>query len=212
MYVWRPTTYAVVNSYGVANLRTAALQDALLKQDIGHLQFGKITSIIPWKAKEVHISQFSSYPAGTILPAIISVKFIPFPPDRPEIHGTSLFFIPHITVADPNYRYFLVLEDTFEHIVSDECLDIGAIAERTRLYLSLYHEVSVGKLMQHLRSYGRTERILNTVIGITPNKEKGETDVFVMEVDTREPHPITFVDTLSGVGFIAIVSAVVFGE
>jgi len=212
MYTWRPSVYAVVNSYGVANLRTAALQNALLKQNIGHLQFGKITSIIPWKAKEVPATQFSSYPAGTILPAILSVKFVPFPPNRPEIHGTSLFFIPHITVTDPNYRYFLVLEDTFEHIVSDESLDIEAVAERTRLYLSLYHEISVGKLGQYLRYYGRTERILNTVVGITPNKEKGETNVFVMKVDTKEPPAVTFFDTLHGTGYIALISAVIFGE
>jgi hypothetical protein len=212
MHVWRPMTFAVVNSYGVANLRTAALQDALLKQNIGHLQFGKITSIIPWKAKEVHVTQFSSYPAGTILPAIISVKFVPFPPEHPEVHGTSLFFLPYFTVSDPNYRHTLVLEDTFEHIISTEKLDIGEVADRTRLYLSLYHEVTVGKLSHHLRQYGRAERILNTVVGITPNKEKNETDVFVMKVDTKEPPAITFVDTLHGTGYIALISAVIFKE
>jgi hypothetical protein len=201
--------YCVVNSYGVANIKTAALQDALCRTNLGHLQFNKLTSIIPWKAKEVSIPQFPFYPAGTILPAIISVKFVPFPPEHPEVHGTSLFFLPHFTVSDPNYRYTLVLEDNFEHILSNENLD--AVADRTRLYLSLYHEVTVGKLSHYLRQYGRVTRILSTVVGITPNKEKNETNVFVMKVDTQTPPPITFVDTLKDTGFICLLSAVVFG-
>jgi hypothetical protein len=203
--------FCVVNSYGVANIKTAALQDALCRNNLGHLQFNKLTSIIPWKAKEVSISQFPFYPAGTILPAIISVKFVPFPPEHPEVHGTSLFFLPYFTVSDPNYRHTLVLEDNFEHIISDENLEIGAVADRTRLYLSLYQEVTVGKLSHYLRQYGRAERILNTVVGITPNKEKTETDVFVMKVDTQTSSPITFVDTLKGTGFICLLSAVIFG-
>jgi hypothetical protein len=203
--------FCVVNSYGVANIKTAALHDALCRSNLGHLQFNKLTSIIPWKAKEVFISQFPFYPAGTILPAIISVKFVPFPPEHPEVHGTSLFFLPYFTVSDPNYRHTLVLEDTFEHIISNENLEIEAVADRTRLYLSLYQEVTVGKLSHYLRQYGRAERILNTVVGITPNKEKNETDVFIMKVDTKEPSAITFVDTLHGTGFIALISAVIFG-
>jgi hypothetical protein len=149
--------------------------------------------------------------SGTILPAILSVKFVPFPSEQPEVHGTSLFFLPYFTVSDPNYRHTLVLEDIFEHIISNENLDIEAVADRTRLYLSLYQEVTVGKLSHYLRQYGRAERILNTVVGITPNKEKNETDVFIMKVDTKEPSAITFVDTLYGTGFIALISAVVFG-
>jgi hypothetical protein len=211
MNVWRPMIFCVVNSYGVANIKTAALQDALCRNNLGHLQFGKITSIIPWKAKEVPVTQFPFYPAGTILPAILSVKFVPFPPEHPEIHGTSLFFLPYFTVSDPNYRHTLVLEDTFEHIISNENLEVEAVADRTRLYLSLYHEVTVGKLAHHLRQYGRAERILNTVVGITPNKEKNETDVFVMKVDTKEPTAVTFVNKLYGTGFIALISAVIFG-
>jgi hypothetical protein len=208
-----PTKYAVFNSWGAGPIKTAALQKALLSHHIGHLQFVKVTSVLPWKAQEIVIGEISQYPAGMVFPAVLSVDFLPFPPDQSTVHGTALFFLPHFLAASVDFRYYLLLEDTFSYNLSEEPLTMEGLEERLQLYQSLYYEVTTGKLSHFLPQYGRVERMVSTMVAAQPNKETCQTEVVVWMVDTgTEGQEETVSDLLNGTGWICLVSGVILLE
>ena len=208
-----PTKYAVFNSWGAGPIKTAALQKALLYHHIGHLQFVKVTSVLPWKAQEIVVGAIAQYPAGTIVPAVLSVDFIPFPPDQPTVHGTALFFLPHFLADSADFRYYLLLEDTFGYNLSEEPLTVEELEERLRLYQSLYYEVTEGKLSHFLPQYGRVERMVSTAVAVRLNHETWQTEVSVRMVDTAtEMKEDIARDYLDGTGWICLMSGVILLE
>jgi hypothetical protein len=208
-----PTKYAVFNSWGAGPIKTAALQKALLSHHIGHLQFVKVTSVLPWKAQEIVIGEISQYPAGMVFPAVLSVDFLPFPPDQSTVHGTALFFLPHFLAASVDFRYYLLLEDTFSYNLSEEPLTMEGLEERLQLYQSLYYEVTTGKLSHFLPQYGRVERMVSTAVVVRLNHETWQTEVSVRMVDTAaETKEDVARDCLDGTGWICLVSGVILLE
>jgi len=162
----RPSHYAIVTSYGVGNIKTVALHDAFSRLGIQHLQFTKVTSVIPYDAKEIDLVEFQSLPAGTIVPAVMSTQFVHISlkdqPPKLSLHGASLFFVPYI-VTEPSRRFILVLEDTWTseigelRLVSDDDSGWGLQEEYCKMWVALYRETTQGKFRHFLPTYNPCE-------------------------------------------------------
>jgi len=203
-----PAQFVPVVTAGVGNIKKVALQGALQRLGIGHLQFLSVTSVLPCDAEEGEVDELCQLPIGYVLPAILSIHYVQLPPREPCLYGASLFFFPAYRAAiSPAERFYLAVEDCV-----DTSLDIRSVSDVSGLksaivgHESAYRDsicLGIGKWLCKVEPL---ERHLASFAAVTPAK------IVVSLYDSKSGWREWLVDDMRDQKWLCLLSGIVFSE
>jgi hypothetical protein len=203
-----PTKFVPIVTAGVGNIKKVALQSALQRLGIGHLQFLSVTSVLPSDTAEGEVDELRHFSIGCVLPAILSIHYVQLPPSEPRLYGASLFFFPaYRAVISPAERFYLAVEDC-----ADASLDARLISDTEELksaivgYESAYRDsicLGIGKWLCKVEPL---ERHLASFAAVTPAK------IVVSLYDSKFGRREWLVDDLRDQRWLCLLSGIVFSD
>jgi hypothetical protein len=203
-----PAKFVPIVTVGVGNIKKVALQGALQRLGIGHLQFLSVTSVLPSNAVEGEVDELRQFPIGYVLPAIFSIHYVQLPPNEPRLYGASLFFFPaYRAVIYPDEKFYLVIEDCVDAPLNIRSVSsIGRLKSAVAGYESAYRDSICLGVSKWLGKVEPLKRYLASFAAVTAAK------IVVSLYDSKSGRREWLVDDLRNQRWLCLLSGIVISD